>query len=262
MKKRITHLLLLSQAAFLFLLSACSDYDGGEPLPSCTDVHWEYEGHDGPDQWSQLCVDFVPCGGAVQSPIDITGAIDDASLSAISQTYVSSATHIVNNGHTIQFNADAGSSIVVNGETYNLLQFHTHTHSEHTVNGTAYPLEVHFVHKNNATGKLAVIGVFFKEGAENAFLKPLVEHLPAVKDDKYDSTDTYNVADAFPVGKGYFTYAGSLTTPPCSEIVTWTVMETVVEASHEQIEKFEALEHENARPIQPLFGRIVRHFNG
>lgn len=262
MQRTPTHLFLTLSTLTFLLFSACKNYDGGDPLPSCTNVHWEYEGVDGPDAWAYLCVDYTPCGGIVQSPIDIAGTTDDATLSAIPQTYIASATHIVNNGHTVQFNSDAGSSIIVNGEAYQLLQFHSHTHSEHTVNGTAYPLELHFVHKNSTTGKLAVIGVFFKEGAENAALKPLLEHLPTASGGTYDSADTYNVASFFPSGKSYFTYQGSLTTPPCSEIVTWTVMETAVEASHEQIKKFEDIEHENARPTQPIYGRTIRHFKG
>lgn len=231
-------------------------------LPSCEGVHWEYEGEDGPDHWGGLCVDYTACGGKVQSPVNLTSATTDAALSDIVKTYAPTATHIVNNGHTIQFNCDGGSSIVVNGETYKLLQFHTHTHSEHTLNGTAAPMEIHFVHKNETTGKLAVIGVFVEEGAENEVLKHLVEHLPATKDATYEAADTYNALDFFPSDNSYFTYAGSLTTPPCSEIVTWIVMEHHIEASTAQIHDFEALEHENARPVQPLEGRTISYHKG
>lgn len=255
--------LLSGLAGCLLLLNtSCKDDKKGEELPSCEGVHWEYEGVDGPDHWSELCVDYTPCGGRVQSPVDITGAVDDAALPDIPQTYSASATHIVNNGHTIQFNYDAGSTIVVNGETFTLLQFHTHTHSEHTVGGASYPMEIHFVHKNEATGKLAVLGVFVEEGAENATLAHFIDHLPATHDATYDAADTYNALDFFPADKSYFTYAGSLTTPPCSEIVTWFVMEHPIEASADQIHDFEALEHENARPVQALEGRTIRHHQG
>lgn len=240
------------------VLFSCNGTDE-KVLPSCDGVHWEYEGEDGPAHWGELCVDYTPCGGKVQSPIDLTGAVTDATLPTIPKTYASSATHIVNNGHTIQFNYDAGSSIVVAGETYKLLQFHTHTLSEHTVNGVAAPMEIHFVHKNESTGKLAVIGVFVEEGAANPVLEHFVDHLPATKDATYEAADTYAAADLFPADASYFTYAGSLTTPPCSEIVTWTVMEHPIEASAEQIHKFEALEHENARPVQPLEGRTIKY---
>lgn len=240
------------------MITSCKD----KVLPSCEGIHWTYEGEEGPDHWSELCIDYTPCGGQVQSPIDIAGASDDAALTDIAKTYDATGTEILNNGHTLVFTQDAGSSIVVNGETYNLLQFHFHTVSEHTIDGSHYPMEVHFVHKNEATGKLAVIGVLFEEGAENPLLANFIDHLPTATDSTYSSADSYNPADLLPSDKSYFTYAGSLTTPPCSEIVTWIVMEHPLTASVEQIHKFEELEHENNRPVQPLEGRVIKHFNG
>ena len=253
-------MLSLMISSMLFLTFACGEKE--TPLPSCTGVQYEYEGADGPDYWSQLCVDYTPCGGRVQSPINITGAVEDASLTNVPQTYNSTATHIVNKGHTIQFNYDAGSSIVLNGETYDLLQFHTHTHSEHEINGKTTPMEMHFVHKNAATGKLAVIGVLVEEGAENVQLSHFIGHLPAIKDAAYDAADTFNALNFMPSDKSYFTYSGSLTTPPCSEIVTWIVMEHSIEASSAQIHEFESLEHENARPVQAILGRTIKHHKG
>lgn len=246
-------------AAGCLLLLNVSCKGDDKVLPSCDGVEYTYDGIDGPDHWSELCVDYTTCGGKVQSPINITGAVDDATLANIPLTYSTTGTHIVNKGHTIQFNCDAGSKIVVNGETYDLLQFHTHTHSEHTIGGVSAPMEMHFVHKNAATGKLAVIGVLVEEGAENALLKNVVDHLPATKDATYDAADTFNAKDFMPADASYFTYAGSLTTPPCSEIVTWIVMEHTIEASTAQIHDFEALEHENARPTQALEGRSIKH---
>ena len=251
-------LLLLGSA--LLSLTACKDDKPQDGLPSCDGVHWEYTGDDGPEHWKELCVDYTTCGGPAQSPINIANAQNDNTLVAIGEHFVASTTHAVNNGHTVQFNCDAGSEITVGGETYKLLQYHFHTHSEHVVNGVAYPMEVHFVHKNEATGKLAVIGVFFKEGAENHFLQPFIDHLPAVKDAKYDDDNlSFTVSDCLPSNRSYFTYGGSLTTPPCSEIVTWLVMENPVEASHEQIEAFHQIEHDNARPVQELSGRALKH---
>lgn len=249
---------LLPFFGFVLVLTAVSCKDD-KTLPSCEGVTYEYEGADGPEHWSELCVDYVDCGGKVQSPVDITNAVDDASLAAVARTYSNSGTHIVNKGHTIQFNYDGGSTIVVNGESYELLQFHTHTHSEHTVGGVSAPMEIHIVHKNATTGKLAVIGVFVEEGAENPILKHFVDHLPATKDATYEGAVSFTAQDLMPSNLSYYTYAGSLTTPPCSEIVTWIVLEHHIEATTEQIHAFEALEHENARPVQALEGRTIKH---
>jgi carbonic anhydrase len=251
-------LLYLLTSGILLLTVSCGENEA--PLPSCTGVQFEYEGSDGPDYWSTLCVDYTPCGGKVQSPINITGALDDASLMGIPQTYISTATHIVNKGHTIQFNVDAGSSILINGEKFDLLQFHTHTLSEHELNGIHHPMEMHFVHKNLITGNLAVIGVFVEEGAENPILKNFVDHLPVTKDATYEDPITFSALDFMPSDKSYFTYSGSLTTPPCSEIVTWFVMEHHIEASAAQIHDFEALEHANNRPVQAIESRMIKHF--
>ena len=253
-------LLSLMAASLLIFNVACKDNDPKTPQ-SCDGVEFEYEGDLGPAYWGDLCLDSE-CNGNSQSPINITGATDDAALTDIPQTYVATATHIVNKGHTIQFNFDGGSSIVVNGETYDLLQFHTHTHSEHEVNGAHAPMEMHFVHKNASTGKLAVIGVLVEEGAENAVLEHIAHDLPETKDATHESADTFSATDFMPADKSYFTYAGSLTTPPCSEIVTWIVMEHPIEASLDQIEHFEHLEHENARPVQALDGRTIKHHKG
>lgn len=254
--------LLSTCTALLLFQTRCAEGDHNDLQPDCTQTHWEYEGLDGPDHWSELCPGFLACSGQVQSPVNITGAVDDATLAPIAPVYTASKTQIVNNGHTLQFTYDAGSTITVDGETYTLLQFHSHTPSEHTVNGQSYPLEIHFVHKNDATGKLAVIGLLFEEGAENAHLQPFIANLPDTKDEQFVSaTTTFNAADWFPGDKSYFTYSGSLTTPPCSEIVTWIVLEEPVEASTAQIHAFEAIEHENNRPIQPLYGRVIKHSN-
>ena len=251
----------LSIGMMLLFVSCKKEED--EPLPACTDVNWEYGGVDGPDEWAKLCVDYTPCGGSMQSPIDLKAAVNDQALTAIAQTYVSTSTHIVNNGHTLEFNCDAGSSLSLAGDSYQLVQFHTHTHSEHTLNGVKLPMEMHFVHKNSATGKLAVIGVFVKAGVENATLKKIASKLPTAKNATFDDAAlTFSASNFMPVNQSYFTYSGSLTTPPCSETVTWMVMEQAIEASADQIKSFETIEKVNARPIQPLGSRTIRYRKG
>lgn len=253
--KRFTFTLFLFS---LFFAAGCKD-DENIPV-SCEGIHFEYDGEHGPSHWAELCEGYATCDGSSQSPIDITGAVPDNTLAAINHTYTSSATHILNNGHTIQFTYDSGSSINLNGATFKLLQFHFHTASEHHVGGQSYPMEVHLVHKDDVSGNLAVIGIFFEEGAENALLQSFISHLPQAEDDTYEAADTYDVSSFLPAGTHYYTYGGSLTTPPCSEIVTWIVMEEPIEASLDQIHAFENLMHENNRPIQDTHGRTIKEF--
>ena len=251
---------LLILAGSFVLLSSCTQDDKVIPT-DCTGSHWEYEGMDGPQNWDDLCTGYLDCGGHQQSPIDISKSFNDPALSAITYSYTPTAANILNNGHTIQFNQDAGSSITLSGQQYNLLQFHFHTSSEHLISGASYPMEVHLVHKNPATGGLAVIGVFVDEGTENPVLKQFLDHIPEHHDETYTAADQYSATGMLPAGTGYYTYDGSLTTPPCSEIVTWIVMKDHLTASSAQIHHIENLEHHNNRPVQGLFGRPVRSFN-
>ncbi len=226
-----------------------SDYD-------CGDYHWGYEGHEAPDTWGGC---FPDCDGQSQSPIDITGASPDPGLSALIGGYTNAPIELTNNGHTVQFNYPAGSTLTFGGDDYTLLQFHFHTGSEHTINGTQYPMEVHLVHQNSA-GDLAVVGIMFVEGNANPFLSDFVDHLPVAKGDDYSSANTINAGNVFPLDLGYYNYSGSLTTPPCSEIVSWIVMKTPVDASAAQIDAFHSIIHDNYRPIQPLNGRSIGEF--
>ncbi len=221
----------------------------------CDDFHWSYEGQEAPNTW-QNC--YADCGGQAQSPINITGAVADAALADLETHYEDVPIELINNGHTVEFEYEAGSIFKVNGEDFELLQFHFHTGSEHNVNGNQYPMEVHLVHKNAASGELAVIGIFLEEGDENIFLKNFSDNLPINEDDHYSSAINVNVTDLLPVGTAYYTYSGSLTTPPCSEIVTWFVMKDPVQASATQINAFHAIMHDNFRPIQTLNGRSLR----
>ncbi|MDY8134560.1 carbonic anhydrase family protein [Aquimarina sp. 2201CG5-10] len=226
-----------------------------------SDCHFEYEGSSGPDNWFSLCNGaWSDCGGNVQSPINIVtnSTLEDDSINNINTNYAKSSTDIFNNGHTIQFNYNSGSYASLGNIDYNLLQFHFHTGSEHTVDGLRYPMEMHLVHQDPTTGLLAVVGIFFTEGRENEALAQFMDHLPENEDDHYTSSEEYDIKDILPDELDFYTYNGSLTTPPCSEIVSWYVVKAPVEASHEQLERFEHIMHENFRPVQILDGRTVR----
>jgi carbonic anhydrase len=162
---------------------------------------------------------------------------------------------ILNNGHTIQVNVAPGSTAIVNGQRYDLLQFHFHHPSEHLLSGKAQDLEVHFVHKA-ASGALAVIGVFITPGAANATLQAVFDAMPAKEGPEVATSATIDPDQLLSSGP-YYRYMGSLTTPPCSEGLTWSVFEKPITASKDQILAFAKLFANNARPVQPLNNRFL-----
>ena len=220
--------------------------------------HFCYEGHCGPENWGELSPDWHVCkDGLKQSPINVY-EMREARLPRLNISYQATPLKIKNNGHTIQVNYAEGSTLTVGGVTYRLLQFHFHTPSEHLKNGRTYPMEAHLVHINDQ-GQLGVLGVFLKEGdADNAFLKPIFDNMPATEGEVEIEGKSLNVANLLPREREYYNYTGSLTTPPCSEGVNWMVLDDAVRVSRHQIEQFKALFEHNARPEQALNGRTIR----
>ncbi|MBJ7313233.1 carbonic anhydrase [Rugamonas sp. CCM 8940] len=220
-------------------------------------AHWSYSGHGDPAHWSELQPDFASCKlGKEQSPIDIRDAAK-AELPALGFSYAAGRAEVVNNGHTIQVNVGDGNSAKLGGADYKLLQFHFHTPSEEKVNGKAYPLVAHMVHKN-AEGKLAVVAVLFSEGKENPLLKKVFAKMPRQADGKAELAEPLNPADLLPAAQGYYAFMGSLTTPPCSEGVRWQVLKQPLEISKDQLATFRKLYPMNARPVQALNGRSLQ----
>jgi carbonic anhydrase len=218
--------------------------------------HWSYEGATGPEHWGDLNPEYSTCKiGQTQSPIDITNAVK-ADLPAIEFHYSASPLKIVDNGHTVQVNYAPGSYIVVGGKQYNLVQFHFHHPSEEEINGTRSDLVIHLVHKS-ADGQLAVVGVLFNKGAANPAIETMVNHLPTVKNQEVSAEAKIKAEDLLPSTRNYYTFSGSLTTPPCTEGVRWFVLQTSSTLSSAALEKLAKLYPNNARPVQPLHGRVV-----
>lgn len=218
-------------------------------------AEWGYEGEHGPEHWGELSPEYATCSqGREQSPIDIP---EWAPLNQPDIQFVYEPTNltIVNNGHAIKVEYDQGSFMTFEGKQYNLLQFHFHAPSEHTVQGQFFPIEAHFVHQSE-DGEYAVVGVFIEQGAENAAYQPVWEHLPAdVGEPQTIEGVSVNALDLLPADWSYYRYDGSFTTPPCTEGVKWVVMATPVEMSAEQIAAFTAIYDHNNRPVQPLNDR-------
>lgn len=236
---------------------AISDHSSKEhSLP-----HWSYEkGEEGPENWGNICDEYSACNGTVQSPINIVvdSVLRNTNLMNIVFDYHTTDVKIINNGHTVEFVVQGDNKVQLEGKEYKLLQFHFHAHSEHAVNGDYYPLEVHFVHRYSDTD-YAVIGMLFTEGAENKLFKKYLDKFPTSKGE-YESNEMIELLTLFPHNKSYYQYGGSLTTPPCSEIVSWYLLTKPVEASKQQIEQFSKILDNNYRPLQALNNRKVEMF--
>lgn len=225
--------------------------------PAASGPHWDYEGPTGPKAWGDLDPSTAVCRqGGAQSPIDLADGLRVPSLPGLQLTYGSSKIKLTNNGHTIQVNVDKGSALTIDGKRFDLLQFHFHTPSEHTLDGRTFPLELHLVHQA-ADKNLAVIGVLLAEGQPNMPLTKFWERLPR-NAGEFDTGLTMDLKELLPRNvDDYLTYSGSLTTPPCTESVRWIVLKRSLEVSKAQISAFRAIFPMNARPTQPIGARLV-----
>lgn len=221
------------------------------------DVHWAYGGDTGPESWAQLKPEFQQCAvGKRQSPIDIRDSIP-VQLDPIQFDYHPSAFRVIDNGHTVQVNVEPGNSITVQGRRYDLLQFHFHRPSEERINGRQFEMVAHLVHKD-VEGKLAVVAVLMDQGKAHPLVQQVWNNLPLEKNIEQPALVQMDLKALLPEQQQYFTYMGSLTTPPCSEGVLWMVMKQPAAMSREQIAIFSKLYPMNARPIQSASGRLIK----
>ncbi|MEZ5833816.1 MAG: carbonic anhydrase [Dongiaceae bacterium] len=219
-------------------------------------THWAYDGEAGPKNWGELSADFKVCSlGMEQTPIDLKGTVR-AETGLVEPAFKQMPLTILNNGHTVQVNCASGSRTLISGLPFELAQFHFHHPSEHLLSGRAFELELHFVHKSSE-GQLAVLGVFIREGQENAALAPIWSAMPREVGEPQQIDALVDPAALLPAERKYFRYKGSLTTPPCSEGVLWTVFKDPIEASSGQIRQFAELFPANARPVQSLNSRFL-----
>jgi carbonic anhydrase len=219
-----------------------------------TAAHWSYPGAEGPANWGDLDPAYAACAdGKEQSPIDITGAVKvDTASPAIA--YVSGPSSVTNNGHSVEAAAGPGSSTTFAGSTYALVRMHFHSSSETTVDGVRAPVELHFAHES-ADGRAAVLAVFVQVGAENPAWGPFVAALSTAKGGQTDIAVDWS--RLLPAPFTTYQYAGSLTTPPCTEGVQWLVSTVPVQMSPAQVDAFSAAYSGNDRPTQPLNGRKI-----
>ena len=227
-----------------------------------------YSGDAGPDYWAELSPEWSACAGAAedarQSPVDLRQARFDRSLGPLALRTRPTHVDIVNNGHTIEQHYEGtGSAITFEGRSYELQQFHFHTLSEHAIAGARGAMELHAVFAEEGSERKLVLAVLFDIGRKpNHFLQVLIDAGLPKKDGSTRAEQTpVNLADALTGTASYYTYAGSLTTPPCSETVTWVVLAKPAEMTPGQHLAFRRILGNDFRPLQDLKGRVVRSTN-
>lgn len=214
--------------------------------------HWSYLNQ---SAWAGIA---GACGGGrEQSPINLSSAAPMAEVADLVPHYLQLEGTFVNNGHTLQFTpGDPRATLSIGHDAFSLAQFHFHAPAEHTLDRRAFPAELHFVHRN-ASGQLAVVGVFIEEGDENPALAALIEHEPRAEGEQFATHLQINLMALLPADRAYFSYAGSLTTPPCSEGVRWNVLRTPITASPEQIAELREKLGASSRHVQRIGERTV-----
>ncbi|MGD0801541.1 MAG: carbonic anhydrase family protein [Terracidiphilus sp.] len=224
-----------------------------------TGAPWSYQGKNGPLLWGKLDPAYRACAqGHVQSPIDIRGARLNKALQPIEFHYIAGPVTLTNDGRTIVARVDPGSYIVAAGVRYELVEFHFHHPSEEAVRGKLTDMEVDLLHKS-AAGRLAIIAVRLRENldAPNAVLATLWPHLPKTAGASEKVAEMVSAGGLLPADRGYWSYTGSLSTPPCTEGVQWFVFEQEMSLSRDQLRAYAALFRMNTRALQEAHGRRI-----
>ncbi len=258
MNRKISTLLLY---AGLILLSSCTyEKKSSNPDEHEKKEQWSYKGETSPEHWAEILKD-TDCGGMYQSPINI---IEDSTVPVNSfdhfEAFYSPQTllnKVENNGHSIQFDFHSGDSIMYKDEIYYLQQVHFHVHSEHKINGLIYPIEAHMVHVSSKD-KITVLCILGIEGKESQVFESFINSLPIEKGESREINDEIDLTRLSLNDKDYYSYNGSLTTPPCTENVNWIVFKQPTVLSLDEVVAFRNnMPINNFRNEQPLNGRVV-----
>ncbi|MES2262539.1 MAG: carbonic anhydrase family protein [Pseudomonadota bacterium] len=230
------------------------------PPPRTYGTNWGYEGELGPANWSKINSDWAACAnGKRQSPIDIRDGMK-VDLEQIAFEYRPSPFSVQDNGHTVQVTMGGGNFITVGNRMYELMQFHFHRPSEERINGRGFEMVMHLVHKDGE-GHYAVLALLLERGKPQPVVQTVWNNLPLEKGDVMAPAIVLDPNELLPQRRDYYTYMGSLTTPPCTENVLWLVMKEPVQASPAQMALFSRLYPLNARPVQPASGRMIKESN-
>ena len=211
--------------------------------------HWSY---DDVGAWGETCAT-----GREQSPIDLAGATS-RDLPDLRFAYEPTVATVVDNGHSVQASFEAAGAVEIDGETFEVRQLHFHSPSEHHLAGASYAAEVHLVHEA-ADGRLAVVAVLVEEGPANPLISAVLEQAPDEGAEPTATDRPVGPAAVLPADRRAFRYDGSLTTPPCTEGVTWAVLAEPITWSADQLADFNERHPDSHRPPQPLDGRVLLH---
>ncbi|MGB8221269.1 MAG: carbonic anhydrase family protein [Polyangiales bacterium] len=204
--------------------------------------------------------------GPLQSPVNILSDAVEGGKHTIEYGHGDGAQQVDNLGHTVQLGFGRGIKTELDGKSYELMQVHFHTPSEHLIDGITYPMEMHIVHSR--AGLLAsdppdylVIALLFRMGGPNRFIEEFLGAIPTQEGQSAKVEDVFIVdvlsPDVDVASIDYYHYRGSLTTPPYTESVNWLVAKEIMQAGPAQIQRINLLEGDNARHVQPLYRREI-----
>ncbi|KAI6673775.1 hypothetical protein NL676_001681 [Syzygium grande] len=264
--------ILSTRSSFVFFALVFVALHGLLPSLSNAESEVDHESHfsyiegtgKGPKKWGLIDPHWRACGtGKLQSPIDLLNERVQvfSNLGKLKRDYKPAPAIVKNRGHdiTVMWKGDAGK-ININGTYYKLQQCHWHSPSEHTFNGSRYDLELHAVHLSSH-GEVAVIAIVYKYGRPDPLLTKILEHIKAVGKEDID-LGVINPGIIKFGSRKYFRYIGSLTVPPCTEGVVWTIVNKLRTVSREQVRALREAVHDgyeaNSRPTQRSEGRAIR----
>ena len=228
------------------------------PPPDYSRAQWGYAGLGAPENWHRIKPAYALCGsGKRQSPIDIRGGIR-VDLEPIRFDYRPSQFRIFDSGHAIEVHVGEGNRIMMTGRSYRLISLVFRRPAEEKINGRSFDMSVQLVHQDD-DGSLAVVAVMLERGSEHPVIQTLWNYMPLeVGMDVMPPNAYIDLNRLLPENREYYTYMGSLTTPPCSEGVLWLVLKQPQQVSPQQIGIFARLYPHNARPVQPVNDRLIK----
>ncbi|XP_021282712.1 alpha carbonic anhydrase 7-like [Herrania umbratica] len=243
-------------SSLILALSACAQSEEGHGF------NYDEASGRGPSRWGSLKPAWRNCSvGQMQSPIDIGIAQLRPQLGDLRRNYTSASAVLQNRVEDVAvvWEGNAGS-ITINGTVYFVVNCHWHSPSEHTFNGTRLALELHLVHQS-AQNQTAVVAILYRLGLPDPFINRLLPFIITLENVNSVPLGRINPESIGLPGRRYYRYNGSLTTPPCSEGVVWTVFQQIKTVSRSQVEALRDVlppeNRNNSRPTQPLNNRTV-----